>query len=73
MGVAWVPESVSRLQRPGVVYRAVSGVALQAETSLVWREASSPVVARFVTHVQQRVQAGASAQQRQSPAARRKR
>lgn len=69
MGVAWVPEAVSRLQRPGVVYRAVSGVALEAETSLVWREAASPVVARFVTHVQQRVQA----QQRQSAPARRKR
>ncbi|MEY8879440.1 MAG: LysR substrate-binding domain-containing protein, partial [Leptothrix sp. (in: b-proteobacteria)] len=52
MGVAWVPESVTRLQRPGVVYRAVDRVALRCETSLIWREAqASPVVARFVGHV----------------------
>jgi DNA-binding transcriptional LysR family regulator len=58
MGVAWVPESVTRLQRPGVVYRAVAGVALNCETSLVWREPALPVVQRFVAHV--------AAQQRQS-------
>lgn len=51
IGLAWVPESVTRLQRPGVVYRPVSGVALQAETSLVWREPALPVVGRFVDHV----------------------
>jgi DNA-binding transcriptional LysR family regulator len=52
MGVAWVPESVSRLQRPGVVYRRVAGVGLQCETSLLWREPMLPVVQRFVAHVQ---------------------
>jgi len=76
MGVAWVPEAVSRLQRPGVVYRAVSSVALQAETSLVWREHAMPVVLRFVEHVQQQVQQRVPqrtlAQRRQSAPARRK-
>jgi len=52
MGVAWVPESVTRLQRPGVVYRAVSGASLRCETSLLWREPALPVVQRFVAHVQ---------------------
>jgi DNA-binding transcriptional LysR family regulator len=51
MGVAWVPESVTRLQRPGVVYRAVAGMDLRCETSLAWREPALPVVARFVEQV----------------------
>ncbi len=62
IGVAWVPESVTRLQRPGVVYRPVGGVALQAETSLVWREPAPPVVARFVAHVRAERQSPPSAQ-----------
>ena len=33
MGVAWVPQSLVQLQRPGVVYRAVQGVQLAAQTS----------------------------------------
>ena len=51
MGVAWVPESVTRLQRPGVVYRAVADAGLRCETRLVWREPAAPVVQRFVDHV----------------------
>lgn len=51
MGVAWVPESVTRLQRPGVVYRAVADAGLRCETRLVWREPATPVVQRFVDHV----------------------
>lgn len=52
LGVAWVPESVRRFQRPGVVYRDVKtprGRAVPAcETSLVWNErAVSPTLARF--------------------------
>jgi DNA-binding transcriptional LysR family regulator len=52
LGVAWVPESVRRFQRPGVVYRGVKtprGRAVPAcETSLVWNErAVSPTLARF--------------------------
>lgn len=62
MGVAWVPQSVTQLQRPGVVYRAVAGIDLRCETSLLWREPALPVVERFVQHVTalQR-QSGASA------------
>jgi DNA-binding transcriptional LysR family regulator len=52
IGVAWVPESVTRLQRPGVVYRRAAGAPVMAETSLVWREPSAPVVQRFVEQVQ---------------------
>lgn len=51
MGVAWVPEAVTRLQRPGVAYRAVADAALRCETSLVWRAPAPPVVQRFVDHV----------------------
>jgi DNA-binding transcriptional LysR family regulator len=52
MGVAWVPQALTQLQRPGVVYRRVAGVPLSGETSLVWREPALPVVQRFVGHVQ---------------------
>jgi DNA-binding transcriptional LysR family regulator len=55
LGLAWVPESVTTLQRPGVVYRrlpvALVSAAPRAETSLVWPEQAGPVVARFVDHV----------------------
>jgi DNA-binding transcriptional LysR family regulator len=67
MGVAWVPESVTRLQRPGVAYRAVAGVDLRCETSLLWREPPAPVVQRFVAHLSNRpVQHGAAASARRS-------
>jgi DNA-binding transcriptional LysR family regulator len=52
MGVAWVPASLMQLQRPGVVYRALSGAPLSCDTSLVWRAEALPVVRRFVEHVQ---------------------
>ncbi len=51
IGVAWVPAALQQLRRPGVVYRAVAG-APSCETSLVWREPVSPVVQRFLSHVQ---------------------
>jgi DNA-binding transcriptional LysR family regulator len=54
MGAAWVPESVTRLQRPGVVYRPVVNCKLRAQTSLVWSAPPSPVVQRFVAHVRSR-------------------
>jgi DNA-binding transcriptional LysR family regulator len=50
MGVAWVPESVTQLRRPGVQYGRVSE-APRCETSLVWRAGAPPVVRRFVEHV----------------------
>lgn len=60
MGVAWVPESVTRLQRPGVVYRPLPASGLACETSLIWPLRHSPVVDRFIDHVR----AGAPAAQR---------
>ena len=69
MGLAWVPASVMQLQRPGVVYRPLSGATLQCETSLIWREPAQPVVQRFVGHV--RSQTRAPGQRRQSPASKR--
>jgi DNA-binding transcriptional LysR family regulator len=52
MGVAWVPQALTQLQRPGVAYRRVAAVPLACETSLIWREPGLPVVQRFVVHVQ---------------------
>jgi DNA-binding transcriptional LysR family regulator len=56
LGLAWVPQSVTQLQRPGVVYRrlptALLGNAPRAETSLVWPANAGPVVARFVAYVE---------------------
>lgn len=70
IGVAWVPETVTRLQRPGVVYRRVAGEPIEAETSLIWREPAAPVVQRFVEQVraQSKPQPGLKAR---SPAQRR--
>ncbi|MBI3369458.1 MAG: LysR family transcriptional regulator [Burkholderiales bacterium] len=70
MGVAWVPQSVTRLQRPGVVYRAMPAAGLRCETSLIWREPALPVVQRFVAHV---MAAASAAKRRQSAAGRKRR
>ena len=55
LGLAWVPQSVTQLQRPGVVYRrlptALNVNAPRAETSLVWPAGAGPVVARFVDFI----------------------
>lgn len=52
LGLAWVPDSVRRFQRPGVVYREVASRKAQAvpacETTLVWPATSSPALDRFV-------------------------
>lgn len=53
MGVAWVPESVMQLQRPGVVYRRLDEWAPRCETSLIWQTPVTAVVQRFVDHVAQ--------------------
>ncbi|MEO5672864.1 MAG: LysR family transcriptional regulator [Ramlibacter sp.] len=59
LGLAWVPESVRQFQRPGVVYRQVTGkMARQVpncETSLVWRDAANPTLDRFVEFARSRV------------------
>jgi DNA-binding transcriptional LysR family regulator len=67
IGVAWVPESLVQLQRPGVLYRNVADAGLSAETSLLWQEPAPPVVERFVQHV------GSQRTQRQSRASKRSR
>jgi DNA-binding transcriptional LysR family regulator len=55
LGLAWVPDSVRRFQREGVVYRPVRSLAGQpaprCETSLVWRGEPTPVLARFLAFV----------------------
>ncbi len=55
LGIALVPEVVSRFRRRGVRYRPLpAGLrkgAPRCETSLVWNPAAPPVVARFVEHI----------------------
>jgi DNA-binding transcriptional LysR family regulator len=62
LGLAWVPQSVTSLQRPGVVYRPLPPVwakgAPTCETSLVWPDSAGPVVERFVHFVQASLPAG---------------
>jgi DNA-binding transcriptional LysR family regulator len=70
MGVAWVPESVTRLQRPGVVYRRVAGADLRAQTSLIWRPGAAPVVLRFVEQVRQQRGPGAAGRRQSGRSAR---
>jgi DNA-binding transcriptional LysR family regulator len=65
LGLAWVPQTVTTLQRPGVVYRrlptALGAMAPRVETSLVWPGDAGPVVARFVEFVQRSVDEPAAA------------
>jgi len=66
LGVAWVPQSVTQFQRPGVVYRSLrpgaAGTTRQAscilcETSLVWNpRALNPALGQFVTFATDRAQ-----------------
>jgi DNA-binding transcriptional LysR family regulator len=55
LGIALVPQAVTLLQRPGVVYRplpaALRADAPRCETSLLWRAPAAPAVARFVGFV----------------------
>lgn len=53
LGVAWVPQAMTQLQRPGVAYRALPAAmqAPRAETSLVWLDDAAPAVLRFVEYV----------------------
>jgi len=55
LGVALVPQAVTQLQRPGVVYRplpsALAELAPRCETSLLWRMDAAPAVTRFVEFV----------------------
>lgn len=55
LGLAWVPRSMTQLQRPGVVYRPLPASlregAPQCETSLVWEPAGGAVAGRFAAFV----------------------
>ena len=49
MGIALVPESVSKLQRPGVEYRPLAQATPLVETGLAWRrDNNSPVLKGFL-------------------------
>jgi DNA-binding transcriptional LysR family regulator len=49
MGMALVPQSVSKLMRPGVEYRALAGPTPLVETGLAWRrDNASPVLRGFL-------------------------
>ncbi|MBA3598759.1 MAG: LysR family transcriptional regulator [Methylibium sp.] len=55
LGIAWVPEAMTQLQRPGVVYRslpaALAAAAPRCQSSLVWQRDAPAVVERFVGFV----------------------
>ena len=55
LGLAWVPRSMTHLQRPGVVYRPLptprGDAAPNCETSLVWSDAGGAVASRFAAFV----------------------
>ena len=55
LGLALVPQAVTQLQRPGVVYRplpaGLSALAPHCETSLLWRTDAAPAPLRFVEFV----------------------
>jgi DNA-binding transcriptional LysR family regulator len=55
LGMAWVPQSMTQLQRAGVVYRrlpaSLAAGAPRCETSLVWPAANAPVAARFAEYI----------------------
>lgn len=55
LGLAWVPQAVTQLQRPGVVYRrlprALAADAPVGETSLLWPVDAAPALTRFVEFV----------------------
>jgi DNA-binding transcriptional LysR family regulator len=55
LGLALVPEAVTQLRRPGVIYRplpaALAAGAPRCETSLLWAGRPAPAVARFVEFV----------------------
>lgn len=60
LGLAWVPDSVRQFQRPGVVYRQVTGKAAPqvpgCETSLAWLAASRPpALGRFIGFARQQL------------------
>ncbi|CAM5797879.1 LysR family transcriptional regulator [Rhizobacter fulvus] len=55
LGIALVPQAVTQLQRPGVVYRplpaSLAADAPRAETTMFWAAQPAPAVERFVAFV----------------------
>jgi DNA-binding transcriptional LysR family regulator len=50
VGLAFVPQSLTNFQRPGVVYRSVRALSVGMEMSAAWRRGDkSPVRERFIT------------------------
>jgi DNA-binding transcriptional LysR family regulator len=50
VGVAFVPQSLSRIRRPGVVFQPVRGLAVKMRIYAAWKTSErSPVRERFVT------------------------
>jgi DNA-binding transcriptional LysR family regulator len=59
VGVAFVPRSLSKMKRPGVVYRPVRGLSVDMSTFAAWRKGErSPVRERFVTALRAVAKAG---------------
>lgn len=56
LGIALVPESMSRLRKPGVVYRPIDDHAILSETHCVWRSDSRSILIR--NFLDENVQAG---------------
>jgi DNA-binding transcriptional LysR family regulator len=61
LGLAWVPDSVRRFQREGVVYRPLRSLGghpvPRCETSLVWRGPPGPVLSRFLAFARTQLRA----------------
>ncbi len=56
MGIALVPQSVSNLNRPGVIYRELADATPQIETGLAWRKDNhSPVLNAFIELVRKNI------------------
>ena len=63
VGVAFVPRSLSKIRRPGVVYRPVRDLSVEMEMFAAWKKnEKSPVRERFVTAL--RAVAGAGTKSR---------
>lgn len=62
VGLAFVPRSLSRIQRPGVVFRRVRGLDAELRLFATWRKGDrSPVRERFITALRAVASAGAGA------------
>jgi DNA-binding transcriptional LysR family regulator len=53
MGIALVPQSVSNLQRPGVIYHALPDLSARVEIGVAWRQdTTSPALVQFLKLLQ---------------------